>query len=82
MTPGNWKLQNHSEKHLKGVKHSFYFKQDFDVEDGLVEFAKEHEIDLLVMVHRHHNFLDRLMHGSETRRIALDIPMPLMVIQG
>ena len=70
------------EKHLKGVKHSFYFKRDMDVEDGLVEFAKEHEIDLLVMVHHRHNLLERLLHVSETRRIAMDIPMPLMVIQG
>lgn len=68
------------EKYLKHVKHSFHFRTDYDIEEGLLAFAKEHDIELLAMIHKHHGFLDRLMHTSETRKMMLDIPMPLMVL--
>jgi nucleotide-binding universal stress UspA family protein len=68
------------EKYLKPVRHSFHFRKDYDVEDGLLLFAKEHQINLLVMISRHHGFLDRLLHGSETKRMMLDIQLPLMVM--
>ena len=68
------------EKYLKKVKHSFHFKRDYDVEEGLLAFAKEENIDLLTMISRHHSFLDRIAHGSETKRMVMDIPMPLMII--
>ena len=68
------------EKYLKHIKHSFHFHTDMDVEDGLVTFAKENSVDLLAMISKRHSFLERLTHGSETRRMMLDIPMPLMVM--
>lgn len=68
------------EKYLKSVKHSFHFKNDYDVEEGLLTFVKEENIGLLAMISRHHSFLDRLSHGSETRRMVMDIPIPLMVM--
>ena len=68
------------EKYLKNTKHSFHFRKDTHVEDGLVNFAKEHEIDLLAMISKRHSFLERLTQGSQTRRMMLDIPMPLMVM--
>lgn len=68
------------EKYLKPVRHSFHFRKDYDVEDGLLSFVKEHQVDLLVMISRHHGFLNRLLHGSETKRMMLDIELPLMVM--
>lgn len=68
------------EKYLKPVKHSFHFKKDYDVEEGLLTFVKEQNIGLLAMISRHHSFLDRLAHRSETKRMIMDIPIPLMVM--
>lgn len=68
------------EKYLKSTKHSFHFKKDFDVEEGLLKFVKEQNVGLLAMISRHHSFLDRLAHGSETKRMIMDIPIPLMVM--
>lgn len=67
------------EKYLKSVKHSFHFKKDYDVEEGLLTFIKEQNIGLLAMISRHHGFLD-LAHRSETKRMIMDIPIPLMVL--
>ncbi|MGW8121619.1 universal stress protein [Roseivirga echinicomitans] len=68
------------EKYFKKVPHSFHFKRDYDVEDGLLAFAKEEDIDLLVMISRHHSLIDRITRGSETKRMVMDIPMPLMIL--
>ncbi len=68
------------DKYLKSVKHSFHFKNDYDVEEGLLSFVKEQNVGLLAMISRHHSFLDRLSHGSETKRMMMDIPMPLMIL--
>lgn len=73
-------LAKRLEGYLKHVKHSFHFRTDFDVEDGLLHFAKEQKAHMIAMINKRHSFLDWLAHGSETRRMMLDIPMPLMVL--
>lgn len=69
------------ERYLKNTEHTFHFRKFEDVEEGLVAFAKEKEIDLLVMIAKHHGFFERLRHGSSTKKMLMDIPMPLMVLQ-
>jgi len=67
-------------KYLKHIPHSFHFKKFDDVEEGLLAFAKEEKIEMIAMISKHHSFLERLRHGSHTKRMILDIPMPMMVI--
>lgn len=68
------------DKYLKHIKHSFHFRKSEDVEEGLLEFAKEANIELVAMISKHHSFLERLRQGSHTKKMILDIPMPIMVI--
>lgn len=68
------------EKYLKHINHSFHFRKFDDIEEGLLSFAKEVNIDLLAMISKHHNLFERLRHGSHTKKMILDIPMPLMVL--
>lgn len=67
------------EKYLRGITHKFHFKQDENVNEGLMEFTKEENIDLLMMVAKHRPLLERLKHKSHTKKMMLDIPIPLMV---
>lgn len=69
------------DKYLNHIKHSFHFRKFDDVEEGLIEFAKELDIEMIAMISKHHNFLERLRHGSHTKRMVLDIPMPIMIIR-
>ncbi|OEK03011.1 hypothetical protein BFP97_16430 [Roseivirga sp. 4D4] len=68
------------DKYLKHINHSFHFRKFDDVEEGLLEFAKEANVEMIAMISKHHSFLDRLRHASHTRKMILDIPMPIMVI--
>jgi len=54
-------------------------KQD-KVEQGLDWLCENGQIDMLAMVHRKHDFLDRILHGSShTKKMADHIAIPLLV---
>ncbi len=46
---------------------------------GLDWLCKHGDIDMLAMVHRPHNFIDRMFRGSQTQKMAGHIPVPLLV---
>ena len=68
-------------KYLNHINHSFHFRKFDDVEEGLLDFAKEMKIEMIAMISKHHSFLERLRNSSHTKKMILDIPMPVMVIQ-
>jgi len=54
--------------------------KDHKIENGL-DWVYEHgHVDVLAMVHRRHNFFERLVPGSFTQKIARQITIPLLVI--
>lgn len=69
------------DKYFKNVRHSFHFRKDADLEEGLISFVEEENIDLLVMISHQRNFIDRLMHKSDTKSLVMHIPMPIMVLK-
>jgi nucleotide-binding universal stress UspA family protein len=69
------------EKYFKHGSHSFHFRQDVDIEEGLISFVKEEKVHLLAMISRHKSFIDRLTKRSETKSLAMHIPMPIMVLK-
>lgn len=50
------------------------------VKDGLDWIVENGQIDLLVMVHRKHRFLERILKGSYTKQMASHIDLPLLVL--
>ncbi len=67
--------------YLKDVPHSFHFKTYEDIEDGLVQFCLDNEVDLLAMIPRQHSLLDWFMESSVSKQMLNDIPLPLMMLQ-
>lgn len=57
-----------------------YFIKNKDVEAGIKEFLEIHRVDMLVMVSRHHSFLDVLFNRSATRKFAFHPTVPLLSI--
>lgn len=47
--------------------------------DGLNWLCLHEQIDMLAMVHRQHNFLDNLLKGSHTQKMAGHLSIPLLV---
>ncbi len=50
------------------------------VQDGLVAYMKNHQLDLAVMVTKHRGFWGRLFHNSEVKQMVLHPTTPLLVL--
>jgi nucleotide-binding universal stress UspA family protein len=50
-----------------------------NIESGLDWLANYGQVDMLAMVHRPHNFLDAIINGSHTQKMAAHITKPLLV---
>ncbi len=48
--------------------------------EGLNSYAHENAIDLIVLVTRHRNFWQRLLHRSVTREMVLNAELPLLIL--
>lgn len=57
-----------------------YFIKNNDVEKGIKEFLSYHLVDMLVMVSRHHTFVDVIFNRSATRKFAFHPTVPLLSI--
>lgn len=67
-------------KILKNVKHTFFEEDTNDVTGGLDNFVKEHKAEVLAVISRKHNFIERLFWRSVTRRLALHTTSPLLAL--
>ncbi len=63
---------------LLGVPHSYHMVVDNDVDDGIQAYVEEHQMDMLAMMPRRHDFFSRLFGGSVTREMAYKTNVPLL----
>lgn len=65
---------------LAGLNPSYHFITNENVEDGILQFAKENSIDLLIVLPKKHNLLDKMMHKSHTKQLVLHSHVPVMAL--
>ncbi len=60
---------------------NIYFREVISksVDEGIDYVLTGSQVDMLVMVHRHHSFFQDLFMGSSTKRISDSIRIPLFV---
>ncbi len=69
------------EEHLKPVKPVYHFiKDEQKTDEAVMNFAGSINIDLLIVLPRYHNLLDRLMHKSHTKELILHSHIPVLAI--
>jgi nucleotide-binding universal stress UspA family protein len=59
------------------IKYTMY--KSNGTQSGLESLCNHGGIDILAMTHRSHTFIDSLFRGSQTQKIAGQIPIPLLV---
>jgi nucleotide-binding universal stress UspA family protein len=59
------------------IKYTMY--KSNGAQSGLEWLCDNGDIDILAMMHRSHTFIDSLFRGSQTQKIAGQIPIPLLV---
>ena len=65
---------------LEKMKHSFHYTINNDITDGITDFTKEQEIDLVAMVPHSHTVFETLFKQSNTKHMAFQIAKPFLAI--
>jgi len=63
----------------KDVK--YYYTDHENVEEGILDFADENEMDLLITIPKEYGFFERIFHRSLTRNLAYRTHKPLLVFK-
>ena len=65
---------------LKPLMPYYHFITHKDIDQGIIEFADNQQIDLLVVVPKRHGLLDKLTHKSHTKQLVLHSHIPVMAL--
>ena len=65
----------------KSPKIHYQLVKSTGTEAGLDWLCENQRVDMLAMVHRPHGFFDNLLHGSDTKKMAGKVNIPLLVFQ-
>jgi nucleotide-binding universal stress UspA family protein len=59
---------------------AYHFITNENVDEGIMDFAEKHQIDLLVIVPKRHSLLHNLVYKSHTREFVLHSQIPVLSI--
>ncbi|MEM7550553.1 MAG: universal stress protein [Bacteroidota bacterium] len=61
---------------------SFHFEVNSSVEEGLENYVDKNNIDILVLLPRHHNMITRILQKGNTRKVASKGEIPMLTLIG
>jgi hypothetical protein len=68
------------QERTMALKPTFHFLNNEDPDEGIMDFADKNQIDLLVVLPKHHGFIGNLFHKSHTKQLVLHSHVPVMAI--
>ena len=57
-----------------------HFIANDDTDEGIIDFAEKNQIDLLVVLPKRHNFLEKFIHKSHSKQLVLHSHVPVMAL--
>ncbi len=76
--------KSHTAKILRKVigqsKFDFHQLAVDKIEQGIIQFVEAEELDMLVMMPHRHGLLERIFHGSMTKKMAMQLKVPMLAI--
>lgn len=63
---------------LEGINHSFNYSENEDVIDGLNQFAKEKNADMVAIISREHSLIWNLFHETNTKKMVFHSSIPFL----
>ncbi len=70
------------ESKLNNVDHKTFFVYEKNAAEGIAEFVKEHQVDIIIVEPYQRNFFDKLFHKSVTKELAFHVNKPVLAIHG
>ena len=68
------------EQKLESTSHKTFILSEDNASAALLDFIKNHEIDVIVLEQKKHSFLHKLIYPSTTKEIAFSSPIPVLTI--
>lgn len=68
------------DHHLKDIKHSFHILSSDNLEQAIIDFAKEKDADMLALLTRKYGVIRGLFHSSLTNKMAFHSRVPLLAL--
>ena len=68
------------EGKLCDVQHVYYFPEKEDLVDGINEFVKDHDADMVAIIPHRYNLMERLFHKSISKKMAFHTHVPLLAL--
>jgi nucleotide-binding universal stress UspA family protein len=65
---------------LKPLNPYYHFIPGGNTDEAIINFAENNHIDLLVVIPKRHDLLDKLIHKSHTRQLVLHSHVPIMAL--
>ena len=80
LTSPQKKNKNYLEDFLQGSEYSFHFLPSRNIENALQLFIKENSIDIIVMVAKNLNFVQRILFEPTVTKISYHTEIPFLVL--
>lgn len=58
----------------------YHLMNNAAIEHGIDDFTRRNDLDLLIIVPKRHNVLDKIFHKSQTKRLALHAHIPIIAM--
>lgn len=65
---------------LANSKPYYHFIANDNTDEGIIDFAENNHIDLLIILPKRHDLLDKMIHKSHTRKMVLHSHVPVMAL--
>jgi nucleotide-binding universal stress UspA family protein len=65
---------------LEELKPEYHFITSPDIDKGIMDFCEEHNIDMLIVMHKRHTLIDKLVQKSHTAQLILHSHVPVMAL--
>jgi nucleotide-binding universal stress UspA family protein len=65
---------------LGGIKPNYYFLQRDDIVEGINEFSERHNLDVVIVIPKKHNLLEKIFHKSRSKELVRNAHIPIVSI--
>ena len=78
--PDTIEQSGYLQEMLDDLHPTYDFLNNTGVEEGLTSYAERHQLDLLIVIPRKHNLIDKLLHKSHTKELVRHTRVPIVAV--
>ncbi len=65
---------------LENLQPEYHFVTGWDIDQGVLDFCENNNINMIIMIHKRHSLLDKLLQKSHTKELILHSYLPVMAL--